>query len=156
MIRSSLSNGDIPNIPTDTRQRPGKAGDGQIPEDKVIAIPKSIIEKYKIDPNFYKKMISARGMPITCSAKVSDAALLQADELVNKLLAGRPDVLQAMVDKNYRLIIIGANEEVSEVPEYFTNDPVRSAYQNERVRGYGGQNDKFRRRESAVPADRPL
>jgi alpha-glucosidase len=116
---------------------------GQIPEGKVIAIPKSIIEKYKIDPNFYKKMISARGMPITCSAKVSDAALLQADELVNKLLAGRPDVMQAMVDKNYRLIIIGANEEVSEVPEYFTNDPVRSAYQNERVRGYGGRTTSF-------------
>ena len=120
-----------------------KTNVGQIPEDKVIEIPKSIIDKFKLDPNFYKKMINAKGVPITCSARVADAALLQADDLLSKLLAGRPDVLQAMIKDNYRLIIIGANEDVSEVPEYFTDDPVRSAFQNERVRGYGGSTTSF-------------
>ncbi len=115
----------------------------QIPVGKVIPIPESIAKNYDVNTTFYKKMISAQGMPIAASARVADAALLRANELFNKLVAGRPDVAKFMAENGYRLVIIGANEEVSELPEYYIADPVRRAYQNERVRGYGGRTTSF-------------
>ena len=115
----------------------------QIPVGKVIPIPASIAQKYDVNTTFYKKMISAQGMPITASANVADTALVRANELFNKLLAGRPDVAKFMAENGYRLVIIGANEEVSDVPEYYRSDPVRRAFQNERVRGYGGRTTSF-------------
>ena len=119
-----------------------------IPAGIVLSpIPMSIMNRYNLNQDyykdFYKKMISAQGVPITCSAKVSDAALVRANELFNNLLAGRPDVVKDMVNRRTRLLIIGANEEVSEVPDYYREDPVAAAYQNERVRGYGGNTTSF-------------
>src|SRR5207249_12145287 len=52
------------------------------------------------------------------------------------MLAGRPDVLEAMVKNGTRLIIIGKDQVYTDMPEYRnTRDP---EYQNERVRGTGG------------------
>jgi len=57
-------------------------------------------------------------------------------DIVTHLLAGRPDVLKAMVDGGIRLIIIGKDQVYTDMPEY-RNHP-NPAYQNERVRGTGG------------------
>ena len=52
------------------------------------------------------------------------------------MLAGRPDVLEAMAKTGTRLIIIGKDQVYTDMPEY-RNHP-NPAYLNERVRGTGG------------------
>jgi hypothetical protein len=57
------------------------------------------------------------------------------------MLAGRPDILTAMVSNRMYLIIIGKDQVYTDMPEY-RNHP-NPAYQNERVRGTGGKPTSF-------------
>jgi hypothetical protein len=91
--------------------------------------------------NFYKKYIDVKGMPVAAHADVADLALQRTYEIVTHLLAGRPDVLQAMVSNRTYLIIIGKNQVYTDMPEY-RNHP-NPAFQNERVRGTGGNPTSF-------------
>ena len=51
---------------------------------------------------FYKKYIDVKGMPVVASSVVADAALVRTYDIVTHLLAGRADILAAMVkDKMY-------------------------------------------------------
>jgi len=85
---------------------------------------------------FYKKYVDIKGLPVLASAEVADEALQRTHFLVTHLLAGRPDILQAMVKNGTRLIIIGKDQVYTDMPEYrHSRNP---AYQNERVRGTGG------------------
>jgi hypothetical protein len=85
---------------------------------------------------FYAKYLEAEGVPVAAAAVVDDAALVRTQELVTHLLAGRPDVLQAMARRGTRLIIIGKDQVYTDMPEYRrTSNP---DYMNERVRGTGG------------------
>jgi hypothetical protein len=85
---------------------------------------------------FYKKYIDLKGMPVVASAEVADAALQRTYDIVTHLLAGRPDILEAMTKHGTRLIIIGKGQVYTDMPEY-RNRPNRE-YLNERVRGTGG------------------
>src|SRR5207237_8592055 len=77
-----------------------------------------------------------KGMPVVAAAEVADEALQRTYSIVTHLLAGRPDILEAMVKNGTRLIIIGKDQVYTDMPEY-RNHP-NPAYQNERVRGTGG------------------
>src|SRR6266496_3923868 len=90
---------------------------------------------------FYKKYIDAKGMPVVASAEVADQALQRAYWIVAHLLAGRPDVLEAMVKNRMYLIVIGKYQVYTDMPEY-RNHP-NPTYQNERVRGTGGKPTSF-------------
>jgi hypothetical protein len=90
---------------------------------------------------FYTKSVDVHGMPVLASAAVADEALLRAHEIVEHLLAGRPDVFQAMVEQRMYLIIIGKDQVYTDMPEY-SNQP-DPAYVNERVRGTGGRPTSF-------------
>jgi len=105
--------------------------------DKVTAPPESIVEKYDLDP-FYKKYLNVKGIAVTSSEKVADEALYEVSYLIGKALAHRPDIWESMAKGGTRITIIGAKEEVSKVPEYYIEDEEKAAYQNRRVRGYGG------------------
>jgi hypothetical protein len=85
---------------------------------------------------FYKKCLDVKGLPVAAAAEVADEALQRTYDLVTHLLAGRPDVLQAMVENGTRLIIIGKDQVYTDMPEYRRHP--NPAYQNERVRGTGG------------------
>jgi dipeptidyl aminopeptidase/acylaminoacyl peptidase len=107
----------------------------------VSAPPESFFERVRerdrdAARKFYKKYIDVNGMPVVASAEVADEALQRTHYLVTHLLAGRPDILQAMVKNGTRLIIIGKDQVYTDMPEY-RNHP-NPAYQNERVRGTGG------------------
>jgi len=108
---------------------------------KVTAPPESFFEKVRASDRdaarqFYKKYIDVEGMPVTAAAEVDDKALQRTYYIVTHLLAGRPDVIHAMVTNGTRLIIIGKNQVYTDMPEYrHAHDP---AYLNERVRGTGG------------------
>jgi hypothetical protein len=87
---------------------------------------------------FYKKYIDVKGLAAAAAAEVADEALQRTYDIVTHLLAGRPDILQAMVENGTRLIVIGKDQVYTDMPEY-RNSP-NPAYQNERVRGTGGFN----------------
>jgi hypothetical protein len=90
---------------------------------------------------FYKKYIDVNGMPVVASGEVADLALQRTHSIVTHLLAGRPDITQALVKNGMYLIIIGKDQVYTDMPEY-RNHP-NPAYQNERVRGTGGKPTSF-------------
>jgi hypothetical protein len=90
---------------------------------------------------FYKKYIDVKGMPVVAHSDVADLALQRTYDIVTHLLAGRPDILKAMVSNGMYLIIIGKDQVYTDMPEY-RNHP-NPAYQNERVRGTGGKPTSF-------------
>ena len=91
--------------------------------------------------DFYKKYLDISGLPVVAAEVVADQALLRTHEIVTHLLAGRPDIVRAMVDNGMYLIIIGRDQVYTDMPEY-RNHP-NPAYQNERVRGTGGKPTSF-------------
>lgn len=90
---------------------------------------------------FYKKYIDVKGLPVAASAEVADLALQRTYEIVTHMLAGRPDVLQAMAERGMYLIIIGKDQVYTDMPEYRRSP--NPDFQNERVRGTGGLPTSF-------------
>jgi len=112
----------------------------------VTAPPDSFFEKVPEEDraaarDFYKKYVDVKGMPVVAAAQVSDLALQRTCDLVTHVLAGRPDVLKAMVDQGMYLIIIGKDQVYTDMPEY--RGSRNPAYLNERVRGTGGLPTSF-------------
>jgi hypothetical protein len=58
-------------------------------------VPDELRKKLDLSP-FYVKHVSAGGLPVLSSAKVSDFALLEAAYLLDRMFEQRPDVRQAM------------------------------------------------------------
>ncbi len=90
---------------------------------------------------FYGKHLSVLGISVAAHAGVADAALQRTHWLVTHMLAGRPDIAQAMASNGMYLIIIGKDQVYTDMPEY-RNSP-NPEYQNERVRGTGGKPTSF-------------
>ncbi|WP_207531721.1 glycoside hydrolase [Desertivirga arenae] len=67
---------------------------------------------------FYKKYIDACGIPVVSSEKVSDAALLMARDIINYMLAKRPDVRTQMMKDKAMLSIMAYTEMQTDLPEY--------------------------------------
>ena len=89
----------------------------------------------RLDP-FYKKYVSAEGLPIVSSGAVDDHALLETAYLANLMLAKRPDVRAAMIANGSRVIIMGCREFTTDIPEYAHMKP--KDYWDARARGLGG------------------
>ncbi|HWB06203.1 MAG TPA: hypothetical protein VG796_24485 [Verrucomicrobiales bacterium] len=112
----------------------------------VIAPPDSFFEIVRKEDReaaraFYKKYIDVKGMPVVAAGVVDDLALQRTYEIVTRMLAGRPDIVAALVDKKMYLIVMGRDQVYTDMPEY-RNHPY-PAYQNERVRGTGGRPTSF-------------
>jgi len=89
----------------------------------------------KLD-KFYKKYVSANGYPVVASGQVNDYALKEAAFLINKMLAKRPDVRDAMIKSGSRMIAMAYNEYTTDVPEHSHLRP--KDYRDARARGLGG------------------
>ena len=89
---------------------------------------------------FYGKYLNAEGIPIVSSSAVDDRALIRAGSVVSSMLSKRPDVRHAMSMKGCKVMIIGQQEEVCDLPEYahICDTPEHVAYWNRRARGFGG------------------
>ena len=104
-------------------------------------------------PKFYTQRTEANGLPIVASENVNPYALKEAVFLVNRMLAKRPDVLEAMIKSGSRLCIIAHNEFTTDLPEFarLGKDPhpdflaiSGKDYWDARARGTGGsQRDPF-------------
>ncbi len=83
----------------------GRSVEGAPP---ITAPPESVFAKFResdreVARRFYKKSIDVKGMPVLASAEVADEALQRTYDIVTHLLAGRPDILEAMVKHGTRL-----------------------------------------------------
>jgi hypothetical protein len=73
--------------------------------------------KFKIDP-YYTKFTYAREFPVLGSSKVGDLTLLKANDTIRKMFAYRHDILKAMIIDGARLIVLGREERLSDLPEF--------------------------------------
>jgi hypothetical protein len=98
---------------------------------------------------FYKKYTDAFGIPVIASDNVPDAALLVARDIVNTMLAARPDLRKALIARKWRTGVIAEIEMTMDIPEYARmkrpgasrDEPVNQAdrdYHANRSRGLGG------------------
>lgn len=111
---------------------------------QVLPVPDSL----GVSP-FYKKYVDAQGIPVISSEKVPDAALLVARDIVNGMLAMRPDLRKAMIARKWRTGVIAEVEMTMDIPEYANmkrpgaprEEPINQAdrdYHANRSRGLGG------------------
>lgn len=84
---------------------------------------------------FYVRYLSAGGLPVVSSGKVSDAALQAAASMVGHMLARRPDLLAALQQDGVRVAVIASSERATEIPEHSDLQP-RQEW-DKRVRGFG-------------------
>jgi hypothetical protein len=98
---------------------------------------------------FYKKYVDALGIPVLASENVPDDALLVMRDIVNSMLAMRPDVRKALMARKWRTGVIAEIEMTMDIPEYArlkrpgapAGEPVVQAdrdYHANRSRGLGG------------------
>jgi hypothetical protein len=66
---------------------------------------------------YYRKYIDAEGFPIVASRFVADSALVQTKKIVIQMLTRIPDAKAAMLTANFRVGVIGAYENVTDLPE---------------------------------------
>jgi alpha-glucosidase len=109
------------------------ADDGAV---KIADVPEELRRTLKLDP-FYAKYTDYKGYPILGSAKVSDAALLEARFLISKMLAGRDDIVQALIKGRCRFVVMAPTEMTTDVPEQRNMKP--KDYWDKRARGLGGR-----------------
>ena len=98
---------------------------------------------------FYSKYVDAQGIPVISSDKVPDDALLVARDIVNSMLAKRPDLRAALIARKWRTGVIAEVEMTMDIPEYSKmkrpgaprDEPVTQEdrdYHANRSRGLGG------------------
>jgi hypothetical protein len=78
----------------------------------VVAPPRSL----DLDP-FYAKSVDAGGIPVTASARVPDAALLAARDIVDGMLHERPDIRRRMIAMGERVGVLAPDEMITDLPE---------------------------------------
>ena len=113
---------------------------------RVVSPPESFFEIVRerdreAAKQFYKKYINIQGIPVAAAEEVADEALERTYSIVSHMLAGRPDIIQSMIDDRMYLIVIGKDQVYTDMPE---NRNARNPdYLNERVRGTGGKPTSF-------------
>lgn len=85
--------------------------------DYVAAVVRPVPADLGVSP-FYKKYVDALGIPVVASGKAPDAALLVARDIVNAMLAARPDVRKALIARKWRTGVIAEVEMTMDIPEY--------------------------------------
>lgn len=96
--------------------------------------PPAIASRFALD-DFYEKCTLVRGLPIVSSGLVDDRAHLEAAFLIERMLAHRPEVIEAVAASGTRFVIMAPVEMTTDVPEHSDLSP--SAYWDKRARGLG-------------------
>jgi hypothetical protein len=101
---------------------------------RVTEPPDALRRDFKLDP-FYKKCVLTSGFPVVGSDKTSDFALREAAYLIDRMLAGRDDLREALVKGKVRFGVLAATEFTTDLPEYRNMKP--PLFWNKRARGLG-------------------
>ncbi len=101
---------------------------------KVINPPQEVVKQFNLSP-FHKKFVSAGGIPVISSEKVSDYALLEAAFIINNMLVGREDLREAIIRNKIRVVVMAHTELTTDIPEHSDLQP--KDYWDRRARGLG-------------------
>ncbi len=71
--------------------------------------------KFQIDPH-YTKFTWAREFPVI-GRGASDEAMLKANDMIRKMFAYRHDILKALINDGVKLVVLGKNESIADLPE---------------------------------------
>jgi hypothetical protein len=72
--------------------------------------------KFNID-RYYTKFTWAREFTVV-GRGASDEALLKANDTIRKLFAYRHDILKSLIADGFKLVVLGRDESISDLPEY--------------------------------------
>ncbi len=103
-----------------------------IPEP--VPPPATVRDAFDLDP-FYQQWIDVEGFPVVASAKVNPYALKEAAWLIRQMIGHRPEVIEALVQRKVRFVVIGHTEIPTELPDYSDQGPDFLVF---RTRGFGG------------------
>jgi alpha-glucosidase len=84
------------------------------PQKHPVVVPPPA--RFKIDP-YYTKFSWAREFPVIGHG-ASDRALLKANDTIRKMFAYRHDILKALITDDVKLVVLGKDEHLSDLPEY--------------------------------------
>ena len=101
---------------------------------QVKQVPSEIRASFKLDP-YYQKYVDVRGLPVVGSKRVTDAAILEAAWIVEKMIGHRPELLAVMAENRTRLAVMAFDEYTTDVPEHRHLTP--RVYWDRRARGLG-------------------
>lgn len=82
-----------------------------------LIVKHRVPDSLHLDP-FYQKYADAFGIAVVSSSKVPDAALLVARDIVNYMLAGRPDVRHELEQNGARVMVEAQSEMETDLPEH--------------------------------------
>ncbi|HTI72223.1 MAG TPA: hypothetical protein VMF06_19765 [Candidatus Limnocylindria bacterium] len=77
--------------------------------------------KFKVEP-YYTKFTWAREFHVIGKG-ASDEALLAANDTIRKVFAYRHDILKALINDGVRLVVLGPDEKLADLPEFAGADP---------------------------------
>jgi len=103
-------------------------------EPRVTEVPEEVRKTLNLSP-FYKKYVSAEGLVVVSSDKVSDKGILEATYLINQMLADREDIRKALIKNKVRFAVMAPTEMTTDIPEHSTLTP--KEYWDKRARGLG-------------------
>ena len=129
--RSTDTKLDVSNTSSDFKVQRRSLGCGPVPTS--FRGP-----PYNLDP-FYQRYCDANGLPILSSSNVNPDALRIAMRRINVMSEKLPpEVIQAMIDANTRIAIIGKSENLTDIPEHSDmNEAFPERDWNKRTRGLG-------------------
>ena len=100
------------------RQRAETGKPVELIHDYAAYFVQPIPDWLKVDTTFYKKYVDAQGIPVLASGKPPDASLLVMRDIINAMLAARPDLRESMIRRNWRTGVFAETEMTMDWPEY--------------------------------------
>ena len=102
--------------------------------------PAAVVERFGLD-DFYGKCTMVGRLPVVSSNLVDDRAHQEAVFLIARMLAHRPEVIDAVGDSGTRFVIMAPSEMTTDVPEHSDLKP--PAYWDKRARGLGATDERL-------------
>lgn len=99
-----------------------------------LAVSDELRASFALDDH-YQQAVVVEGFPIVASARVSSAAMREAEWVVRGMLGKRPDLLRALAKSGARFSIMAVDERTVDIPEHADLEP--ALWWNRRARGLG-------------------
>lgn len=114
------------------------AAQAQTPVYKIAPPTDEQLAYYALDRSFYTKSTLVQDILIATSDRVSDAAIRESAYLFDKIMSTiNPDVAQRVRDQKVLCLLIGATEQISELPQFKTDKTGEELdFYNWRKRGF--------------------
>jgi len=97
----------------------GPGNDSPSSCEEVTDVPDEVAKALDLDRRFYARHCAVFGIDVLGSARVSDAAMLEAGRIVEGVFVDKPELRDAVHDRYFRVVLVAssAGEELRQVPE---------------------------------------